>query len=932
MRRINTLSRFITGMLLVIVATMLTACGSAASDKELIKSAQSYMAEKQVREAVIELKNALQANPKNAEARYLLAEVNFQIGNLASAEKEYERALEMGWGAEDALIGMLRAMMAQKKYKEVLESPNITTGWSATAQANLLALEALAQAGEGDLLKAKSMILSAEKLDANAYDVLKTTLLLQLAEKKLKDAELTSDKAQGLFPDNPELMLLRASLAILNKQNEEAIRIFEQIIESGPDNVMTLNTKRAHLGVLKLAILGKDFEQVQKTRDVLIASDINDPKANYFLAVAAFEEKNYDQAEEYLQKILKLSAAHGPTLLLSGTVSFAKQDFEKAAYYLSKYVVNHPEKTKARKLLGRAYMALGQNDQALTEFNSVLDESADDAELIALVGLSEISSGQIQSGITELEKALAMAPESDVLKLQLAKAYVVDGQTDNAIMQLDEILQAGNDNGRIQTIKVLAYLQGKNIEMAMNTAQQLLVKFPDNPEVLYLMGSVQVAARDMTAARKYFNQALEINADHTGSAMNLARLDEQRGDITSAEKRYLAILSKKPENVAVMNRLAKLAELQGDIASQIKWLEAARQADKKELFSRVLLIEIYLEKENITNAETIVKELEEVHSEAPAVLAVKARLLMAKKRFVQAEAVISKFIAVMPDAEIGYYLQARNLLALGDKRAALRSLRKAYSLKPSAMRNVILLARVEQDTGNYDRAMKLAEEVIKVAPDSAAGYVLKGDALLATKKNEQALEAFDKAWSFIQNQDIALRRFKVTRRLSGIEQAVPILTGWLKQQPDDAGVALELATAYLIDKQNKKAAIYFEKVLRLQPDNVVALNDLAWLYGLENNPRALELAEKAYRLQSKSPGIIDTYGWILLKNNKIAEALTMLKQAAAKLPDVPEVQYHYAKALFKSGDAAAAKRVLEPLIESGKVFDGRNDAEKMLAQ
>ena len=931
MRIRNMLTRFIASTLLVIAAGTFVACASGVSDKELVESAKNYMAEKRVREATIELKNALQANPKNAEARYLLGEVNMQVGDLPSAEKEFRRALEMGWSAEAALIGKMRAMIAQKKYKEVLESTNATTGWSGTAQANLLALEAVAHAGEGDLLKAKNIILSAEKLDANAYDVLKTTLLLQLTEKQKKDAEVTASKALKLFPENTELMLLSANLAILNKQDEEAIRVFEQIIKSGPENVMTLNVKRAHFGLLRLAVLKKDFELVQKTRDAFIAGNINDPQANYYLALAAFEEKSYDQAEEYLQKILKISASHGPTLLLSGSVSYAKRDFEKAAYYLSKYVVNYPENNKARKLLGRAYLALGQNDEALTEFNTALNESADDAELIALVGLSEISGGQIQSGIAELEKALVMAPESHALKLQLSKAYIADGQTDKAIKQLDEIPQTGGNNNQIRTIKVLAYLQSQDTEMAMNTARQMLAKSPDSPDVLSLMGSIQVVARDITAARKYFNQALTINSDHVGSEMNLARLDEQQGDMASAKKRYLSILNKKPESIAVMTSLAKLAGKQGDVVNQIKWLEAARQADKKELFSRVALIEIYLKRENIADAEAIVKELEETYPKIPALLVVKSRLLMAKKRFTQAEAVISEFIDAMPDLDIGYYLQAQNQLALGDKKAALRSLRKAYSLKPDVLRNIILLASVEQSTGNYDRAMKLAEEAIKVVPDSAVGYVLKGDALLATKKNQQALASFDKAWAITKSRDIMLRRFKVTRKLSGVE-AASILTSWLEEKPDDEGVMLELATAYFIDKQNKKAVIYFEKVLVSQPDNVVALNNLAWLYGVENNPRALALAKKAYSLQPKSPGIIDTYGWVLLKNNKTAEAITMLKRAADKLPDIPEVQYHYAKALFSSGDTAAAVRILKPLIESGKAFDGRNDAENMLAQ
>lgn len=182
-----------------------------------------------------------------------------------------------------------------------------------------------------------------------------------------------------------------------------------------------------------------------------------------------------------------------------------------------------------------------------------------------------------------------------------------------------------------------------------------------------------------------------------------------------------------------------------------------------------------------------------------------------------------------------------------------------------------------------------------------------------------------------KSRDIALRSFKVTQLLYSVMEAAPVLTGWLEQQPEDEVLPVELATACLIDKHYKKAVIYFERVLVLQPDTIVALNNLAWLYGLESNLHALMLAEKAYALQPDSPSIMDTYGWILIKNNKTSEAQTMLKQAADMLPDVAEVQYHYAKVLFRTGDTSAADRILKPLIASGKAFDGRLDAETLLA-
>ena len=336
MRMINILSRHLGGALLVMATAALIACGPGASDKELIESAKSYLAENQLVEANIELKNALQSNPDNAEARYLLGRVYMQFGDAASAEKEYRRAAEMGWDTENAVIGMTRAQILQNKFKNVLESANITDGWSKTAQANLRALEAQAHAGSGDLIEAKSILLSAKELDADAYDVIKTAFLLQMTERQYGDAKNTLNKALKLFPEEAELMLLGANLMIQDKKYEEAIGEYQKIIDSEPGKVMTLYKKRAYLGLLKMAVLQENFELVEKARVAFISNKVEDPEVNFLLAVAAYSEKKYDQAEEYLQKVLKIAAGHGPTLLLSGSVSFAKKDYEKSAYYLSK--------------------------------------------------------------------------------------------------------------------------------------------------------------------------------------------------------------------------------------------------------------------------------------------------------------------------------------------------------------------------------------------------------------------------------------------------------------------------------------------------------------------------------------------------------------------------------------------------------------------
>ncbi|MBN8762459.1 MAG: tetratricopeptide repeat protein [Thiobacillus sp.] len=56
----------------------------------------------------------------------------------------------------------------------------------------------------------------------------------------------------------------------------------------------------------------------------------------------------------------------------------------------------------------------------------------------------------------------------------------------------------------------------------------------------------------------------------------------------------------------------------------------------------------------------------------------------------------------------------------------------------------------------------------------------------------------------------------------------------------------------------------------------------------------------------------------------------MLKQAAQTLPQSPAVQYHWAAALVKSGQATEARALLQKLLASSQRFDERAQASALL--
>ena len=113
-------------------------------------------------------------------------------------------------------------------------------------------------------------------------------------------------------------------------------------------------------------------------------------------------------------------------------------------------------------------------------------------------------------------------------------------------------------------------------------------------------------------------------------------------------------------------------------------------------------------------------------------------------------------------------------------------------------------------------------------------------------------------------------------------------------------------------------------------NNGAILNNLAWLYAEKGNPKALEIAEKAYRASPESPDIQDSYGWILVQNDQAEKGLRLIKQALELLPGNTEIRYHYAAALIKSGNKSEGLQILENLLKENADFNGRKEAEQLL--
>jgi putative PEP-CTERM system TPR-repeat lipoprotein len=378
--------------------------------------------------------------------------------------------------------------------------------------------------------------------------------------------------------------------------------------------------------------------------------------------------------------------------------------------------------------------------------------------------------------------------------------------------------------------------------------------------------------------------------------------------------------------------LARLSEQKKDYESMVAWLQKANSAAPTALRPRIVLAEYYLRENKLDKAEELVNESSVISANDPRVLFIKGKMLMYQKQYNKAVSPLTELVTRAPESLLARTLLGETYLNLQQTDDARRQLELALEKKPYYVPALLVLARVELVSKQYSRGLEHVEKVIKVQPDQYLAYSLGGDIAMSTESYKAAEGYYQKSMSLKPESATAIKLSQVFIQLSENQQAIKVLEQWLNENPGDVRARQFLGNTYLTNDNNEEAIQAFEAVYIEQPENIVALNNLAWLYSLVNDKRAIEFAEKAYNLKPEDAGIQDTYGWILVQQGQVDKGRRILEQAMKELPDVAEIRYHYAVAVYKSGEKIEAKKLLKRLLQDNSSFDGREDAQKLMLQ
>ncbi|MCI0666937.1 MAG: PEP-CTERM system TPR-repeat protein PrsT [Methylococcaceae bacterium] len=899
-------------------------CNAQEAASEYLRDARNYMASGEYKAAVIQLKNLLQEVPQNSEARVLLGTAYVQLGDGESAIKEFQRVKELGASRELWIVPLARAYLLAGKPRELLEEIHPDSGVSPTVQADIYANLAMAELAVKNIGAAEKNIAKAFEIDDESVEVLLAAARIAGAKQDFAQAGKFARQALDIRNDLADAWLILGEVNRAEGDHKAAIGNFDKALAVNPNFLPAkLARAAAYIGVRDFDAAEKDLDQVRKT-----AGDV--PMALYLQGAIDFEQKAYADAESSLNKVVSVIPDHWPSLLLLGTIAYYNNQLESAYAQLSRYVNGVPGYLPAIKLLAATSLRLRQFREAIEILEPARAEAPDDPQLLALLGSAYIEQGNYDKATELLSKAAEIAPDAAAIRTQLALSYLGTGSFDQAVGELQTAVDLGKDLSQADVMLVLTLIRQKKFDAAIEHGLKLLAKQPENPVSANLLGAAYYGKGDEDSARKYWTSALDIQPGFIAAAANLAKLEIAKKNYDAAANWYQQILKQHSGNINALLGLVELARMQKNNQEMRRWMDLALKENPDDIQHRLVLADYLVSQRDLTGAKKLIDELKSNHPDDLQVMAKFGMMQFLAGEYESAVATFQGLVDKHPENPELRYLLGQSLLKAGSNEKAKQEWEQVLNSNSDYFPAAVSLVQLASNAKQYDEAIKISRELQTKYPKRAIGFQLEGDVMRARDDQANALTAYRKGFAIEAQSALAQQIFQAARATGDRSGAYGSMLEWLDKNPDDAGSRIMLGMAYIEDGEQNQAIRVYEQLIEKQPDNLLVLNNLAWLYQQKADPRAVELAERTIGLDPKDAEVIDTVGWILMLNGQIERSLPLLQKAAEQAPGIDAIQLHYAQALAKAGRNAEAREQLTKLLAGDRAFPERAEAEELL--
>ncbi|PCI61545.1 MAG: PEP-CTERM system TPR-repeat protein PrsT [Gammaproteobacteria bacterium] len=888
------------------LVTILSAC-SDQSAEEFLTKAKTAIANGNNDAAIIELKNAIRKKPTVAEARFLLGKLYLGQRQYELAEKELNKALNLNYSPHEILPLLSKSYnktgaivaLTKLKYKQ----RGLTTAQAAeVAYYKLKALIKLKQK-----IKAQAIADEIRAIKTNSPFKSLSHVLSLVNANKLSLATQQLDIVLSKYKKNAEALKLKADLLLQSNKPKKALAILRRYYEEYPEDEDN-SFRLAHL-----LITQEQSKEAEPIVDTLMEKFTNSALLYQLKAIARFDVKDYKQALHYSEKAIRQLPEESQLRLIAGYSAYFLNDYEKANQHLSFLVTKLPATHPALRLLAASQLALGLGIEASNTLNSIEDIDEHDAMLFSSAGLTLSQQGETvkakqllakaktishspldmaqlgllklnlndRSGITNIETALndQQVAQNIQYKNTLATAYLSTKQYKKAIQLAKKWQQQDDQDILAYLLKATVFKQQQKYDLAINTYQAAIAIKPKSLQLKLLLADTKYMQGDKTAADEIYRSLIEKKALLLPAWQRIYRIAKENQQTSTVKKQLEQVVSEHPENQPLQFLLARLYLNDSDFSNALNLLAPFEAKSFTEIPKEFwpLMAEVYIKQQQRKKAYQHYKKWLEAEPKSRA-------------------ATLGSII--MMDS-IGKHQPALKLVnsylnRVGDDDTI--ELFKSH-----------LLVMLQQ----FSEAQKIFNNLPNNLQQTPAGNEVAGQIALHNKNLPKALEKLSLAYAKQPNPRVT-RLIAMIHFISGNkEKSFNFLQQHTKKFPNDTASWLLFANQQIQQAPNSSVPSY-EHVLTLQPENLVALNNLAYLYFQQGKLiKAQKKANIALKLQPDNIYILDTAAQIYLAQNQNQKALDLLSKAVSNRKVDDEVYVDYIHALLATNQKILAKRKIK---------------------
>ncbi|MDP1653108.1 MAG: PEP-CTERM system TPR-repeat protein PrsT [Rhodocyclaceae bacterium] len=882
-------------------AFLAVACSNSTSDS--IRQGKELLNKGELSSAVISFKNAVQNDASSSEARIALADALERTGDMVGAEQHFRQALVHGGNADDLAPRIALLLLDRGDYAILVKDFADRELALPAADSELRGIVALAH--------------------------------LALRQKDKAEAQLAKARVNG-----PAVRLAKAQMAILSNRPQEAVAEVEGVVREGKApwwvlraasrlyaargdqaNALAAMKSSYELAGWHQGVIGEYAEQLFEAGKSAEAKPLLNKlrkiaprywRTAFVEALFQMEEGKQDQAHDLVTKVLVALPEHIPSLLIAAKVELDRGELSSADSRLRKILFINPASIGALRM--QLMLELRRNDlqAAAAILERALRLAPNDRGLLAASAELAWAKGDKTSAVKILARAAQTQPPRADILTQLAEMKFALGKRDEADQAIGQAIQLSRDNTSLRPGVFRALLNMRMLDKARDMAKVEMELRPKEPEPYLWMAAVVGSDGDEEAALAQIGRALDIRPDYYPALMALAKTATTADRAKQYDDRLQKAVDAGTKDARIYFDLAKRMRIAGTDADKVgALLDRSVAADPESVGLREAAIRHWLVWGKQDKALALATGGEAAHADNVAMKALAASTHEAAGNFEQAAAKYAELKARFPERVDWGLKHAQTLVRAGKVSDAIQALRKLISLRPDEHTPYQMLAMLQVEQKQGDDALVTAGMLADRPKLKAAGLLLRGDVHAFVQDRAKALKAYDEAGKAGAMEAAVLRKIELQDRTGGEAFAAAELHDWLASHPDSIP-ALSLATRRASAKQDyATAARYLETIVKLNPNNPIVLNDLAWAYAQARNPAALTTAKKAIALAPENPQVLDTLAEAQALAGQKRDAIASLRLAKALAPDNPVVKVHLAELLVEEGGKKEAAGLLE---------------------